>query len=473
MHRWPLFLLLLALLFTANNAFSASFDCNKATTPNENQICANPALSELDEAYQLRYRKLRKADFYPDKLKADAIFALKMRDKQCANLICLKNWYVERITQFDIRLNKIRAEELTGVRTTNLRSFANPFHARLKSDCQVYFSDYAQRWDFKMEKPTSYLFSSQASSFELTLISTNQLQLTEFDSSGLERNRINVDIAYSKKHNEWRSSQTLLVKPASCRINANKRWKYKVPARKKALELQGISVGEINISALGANQVGPVAVWDSHGMPPERPYHRSSTPVYDAINGKQSGEMRIELYSDTIEGSEAHVILVDNGGLKLANAAVLNRNKVNPAMLVFALHEGWYKVNIDGTGSGAVWLHDKTTHPSIIKAFIGREQMISRAEDIRVRSAHRLRSGPSTQAEIVTVLERDQSDLIVPLESKGNWLKVIHVSPDPGLMDTSKESLLSLNNDYNKQIGWLKWRKSPAKEYVDFSYHGH
>ena len=491
MYRWLIVLPLLFSIYPYTITTAASFDCDRATTANEKLICSNPELSDLDEAYVSRYRLVRQAVFDTKQVKDDAIYALKERDRRCFNIKCLKAWYANRITLYDLKLNNIRAQELAGRRSPvklagpqidiaphpvtlfnslNLRSFDHPLSSRLRSGCDTYLSDWIDQWDFTKSVPASYTFGSNDTQISYTLIGADQAVVTTTSGQGDKPSKLSVKIAYSLKYNEWRGMQPVGKQSDTCREQQKAALKNSKPNRRNSFEVERFSVGEIALGELPVNQVGPVAVWDGSGISPERPYHKSETPLYAEIDGESVGYLGIEVYSDSIEGSRARVILVDHYGLKLATAEVLYRAKFYPSMLIFDAKRGWYRLNIDNRET-PLWIHEKTTHPGIQNAFQNREHMVKTANEIKVRSAHRLRSGPGTHTEIVKVLEKDKNDLIVPLQTQGDWLKVVHVSPHPGMLEGGEEWLMSLDENYIKNIGWIKWRASPTEQYVDLEHH--
>lgn len=49
MRRLPILLLILGIVFTPGLAAAQSFNCHRASYPDEKRICAEPALSRLDE----------------------------------------------------------------------------------------------------------------------------------------------------------------------------------------------------------------------------------------------------------------------------------------------------------------------------------------------------------------------------------------------------------------------------------------
>ena len=56
-RRWQ-FVLWMTITFSAGSAFSASFDCTRARSPDEKAICASRQLSEMDVEMAVRFQML-------------------------------------------------------------------------------------------------------------------------------------------------------------------------------------------------------------------------------------------------------------------------------------------------------------------------------------------------------------------------------------------------------------------------------
>src|SRR5436190_4809443 len=88
------FVLLLAF---AREGLAASFDCNKAGTPTEKQICADPVLSRLDEQLDDAYRTAQhRAESRPTLRDAQRQWLATRRDT-CKDSACLRKAYLDRI----------------------------------------------------------------------------------------------------------------------------------------------------------------------------------------------------------------------------------------------------------------------------------------------------------------------------------------------------------------------------------------
>ncbi|MFM8342004.1 MAG: lysozyme inhibitor LprI family protein, partial [Methylomonas sp.] len=91
------FLLLLVLLNCSGICLAASFDCAKAKTDIEKQICGNPELSELDSKLGATYFIHRDKDG----LGAEQKHWLKQVRDACTDQACLKKVYTDRIDAID------------------------------------------------------------------------------------------------------------------------------------------------------------------------------------------------------------------------------------------------------------------------------------------------------------------------------------------------------------------------------------
>jgi uncharacterized protein YecT (DUF1311 family) len=97
MRRTPSLFLLLAFALLASPVFGAGFDCAKATSRVEKQVCADPALSQLDEALANEYRSaLADGD---SSLRASQLAWLKQRRDACKSAECLVQAYKDRIDE--------------------------------------------------------------------------------------------------------------------------------------------------------------------------------------------------------------------------------------------------------------------------------------------------------------------------------------------------------------------------------------
>ena len=101
-RRLPLPLLLCAALLPVT-AYTASYDCTRATTPTEIAVCDNPGLNRMDEDLAVQYRSLlnqlppRRADALRD----DQRSWLVARNSCGADVRCLRARYEERLARLN------------------------------------------------------------------------------------------------------------------------------------------------------------------------------------------------------------------------------------------------------------------------------------------------------------------------------------------------------------------------------------
>jgi uncharacterized protein len=97
MHKKITACLLATVAITAN---SASFDCQKAATFVEKEICKHNLLSKLDEALSENYKGMYESDFGGTKksLKSEQLKWLSMRNK-CTTTQCLIDAYRKRVDE--------------------------------------------------------------------------------------------------------------------------------------------------------------------------------------------------------------------------------------------------------------------------------------------------------------------------------------------------------------------------------------
>ncbi len=97
------FKLLRAIVFLLTTCWTisspaASFDCNKAATSIEHQICADPQLSKLDETLNEKYKIARTHSNNREAIKQQQRLWLTSTRDACNDLECLKDAYRARIT---------------------------------------------------------------------------------------------------------------------------------------------------------------------------------------------------------------------------------------------------------------------------------------------------------------------------------------------------------------------------------------
>lgn len=88
-------------LVISTYALGASFDCKKARTYAETQVCSNPLLSKLDDAMAFNYRNMTTADLGPGggaTIRQVQKKWLSERDR-CSTVACLEQLYRSRITE--------------------------------------------------------------------------------------------------------------------------------------------------------------------------------------------------------------------------------------------------------------------------------------------------------------------------------------------------------------------------------------
>lgn len=95
--RRVLGLALMAIFGFLSEAWAASFDCGKASTPIEKAVCADSALSEMDGLLGKAYKSALASAQDRSGLKAEQKGWLAQRD-QCHDVVCLKSVYQARIT---------------------------------------------------------------------------------------------------------------------------------------------------------------------------------------------------------------------------------------------------------------------------------------------------------------------------------------------------------------------------------------
>ena len=91
----------LVLLAFLGNASAASFDCTKATTPQEKAVCGSTTLSALDEKLADAYKNARTASQDPAKLKSEQVEWIKEARKCQSDTSCIERLYTARINELN------------------------------------------------------------------------------------------------------------------------------------------------------------------------------------------------------------------------------------------------------------------------------------------------------------------------------------------------------------------------------------
>ena len=89
-----------AFLLASPLAYSASFDCNKASTLVEQSICSNKQLSALDDSLSATYIKALKTSSNPNKIRERQRSWIQSERNSCQNITCLKSAYTSRLDEF-------------------------------------------------------------------------------------------------------------------------------------------------------------------------------------------------------------------------------------------------------------------------------------------------------------------------------------------------------------------------------------
>jgi uncharacterized protein len=86
---------------------SASFDCAKAKTKIEKQICSNTKLSELDDKLTALYNKILAQSPVPEDTKEQQREWVKGSRNVCKDAACLERAYASRISDLEKELNNL------------------------------------------------------------------------------------------------------------------------------------------------------------------------------------------------------------------------------------------------------------------------------------------------------------------------------------------------------------------------------
>ena len=443
-------------LFHTLVSHAAGFDCSKAATPNEKLICSDKLLSEMDEHYSNLYKLVRKEAANSSELsrrvKQSAILAYRTRDNQCSNRSCLTRWYNKGRARLSQQLWQIRPSYLSKTLSgqllyerLNLRTFGNLMGPRLKSVDSNYLSELYPEASATVQA-NSVLIEHNSEVWAIKIVDNSTIEISTTILRTSYRTHETLKVYFDPIAKEVRSGM-----PSHCNLLAD----GTSPNFSQAASLEHLSHGEIQLR---------------HEIPP------STVDLFESPNGALSGQFHIAIENiaqpnDPEPFFKPTAILCDIFFNPLTNLSYAIRMKYDSNLLFFDRRGDW--INLSDDESKPAWLPIQSLPGPMSGNIASREKIMLSGSGIRVKSAHRLRSQPTTQSSILHVLqESDTSEqaLITPLEIVGDWMKVKFIAPNPNFEAGSLDRNTSEDTTYTKLEGWIKWRKQPANEYVYVDY---
>lgn len=85
--------------------WSASFDCSRGGSPNEQLICSDPELSALDDKLGKTFKQARKKAASRHAFSVASDKQWRWREQNCHDRTCLVDWYHRRQTELEAALN--------------------------------------------------------------------------------------------------------------------------------------------------------------------------------------------------------------------------------------------------------------------------------------------------------------------------------------------------------------------------------
>ena len=476
-----LFLCLLLLVFSAA-AHAASFDCSKAATENEKHICANKALSNLDEQYAELYKSTKVANSADksklNKIKSDALAAFRSRESLCRDQLCLLSWYQKRIASLSSNGNasqsKLSISDL--YYSLDLRTLPSSFGPRLKADCKSHLADYFPVSSLYNMTETGVSMNYNDQVFVLEIRGDNRFYHQDRVTNGTYHHEGEIDVNYSSNQKNWVANLANIKLPDHC-IKVDIPWpnssalrSMTLPKYSKVLPAfkgyeDSDSAGEINLLSLQQNQ--PETDETTKGI---SPYTVANPTVYNAVNGNPVGVLLSTLTRSVADQDYLSVQFLPYLSASKIQPVIIQRTNDVASLLFFEQKNGW--VNFSADTRKSLWINLKDT-PTWADLYKTRDDVIKGATRIEVRSAHNLRTAPSTSSEIIQVLGNGQNTDILPLAIKGDWMQVHTISPSPDHLGTEGGDTISstaLGPEYRQIKGWIKFRHSPQKELVNIVY---
>lgn len=471
-------------LVIASNAYTASFDCNKAKTASESIICSNPELSLLDNEYSALFSKATDDTTKTGKVTKDTVAALNWREANCRDKECLQEWYRDRISSLQGTMAstpQLTAGDPTAIgdptdlfRKLNIRTFESSLTPQLKSHCGSYFSDLYPESAFRQISSDSIEVSHDSIVFTLKMIGQQTIKIDERITNGSYNSSTTLDLKYFPEPDEWRANKSDIPLQKSCipvlasspSVSSNStppKPKVLNPASKKPTTtgrgLEDKSIGEFSLTNLSTNKSSAQTTAYDH--------HISSMLVYKNVAGDPLGTLHLTLLRNPVQGTRAMIKILSEQNDLLPGPTVIYRTKHSPSLLLFEQENNWY--NLSSDTEFPAWVNLSTKNPELEASFRSRLQVVADASEIKVHSAHKMRTGPNTNSDVLLVLNTDENDALYPIKVEGDWLKIHYVSPSAG-SSYDKKFLATLDDTYTQYQGWIKWRKAPGDEYIDVLY---
>ena len=464
-----LFVLSSAIAVFAPKANAVSFNCSDASKITEFLICEDAWLSELDDHYTGLYGSLRQAvagnEPVRKRIQKQSQAALRKRDSQCSDRECLISWYKRNRLRIYNELRTLRPSSLQTKLTPfnlfeslNLRSLPKELGVRLGHHCESYPNEYFPNIATTVRKDM-LVIETDPGFIKFSIIDNNTIGIATIASmreSYPEPDVIKVffdpiakDIRASVGLDD--GGELFEIAPAENCVpirggeNTDIREDKAKARRARAYLAQGQSVGEFGLA---------------------REFEATTFPVYNARKGLVLGQLTMSVKFDGVEGTVPKLAFTPANGEALPSPQIIYRAKYYPSMLVFDRSGAWFNISADP--KNRLWINGKELPPELINVFNTREEVMLDASVIEVKSGHRLRAEANTNSEILKVLQPRENAQIFPLEIAGDWMRVRYISPESHL-DLSLEELRA-DPTFTVLEGWLKWRESARKQYVEVRY---
>ncbi|SAK98779.1 lipoprotein [Caballeronia fortuita] len=122
--------LLLTSLGAISVSHAASFRCPRDASASERIVCADPALSSLDDKLAAVFRAAHEAAPDPTALDADRVTQWQWRQRNCKDKACVADWYTRRISELE-------ADVVHGMTQTAKRTKAGIAEQRLAPSAEA------------------------------------------------------------------------------------------------------------------------------------------------------------------------------------------------------------------------------------------------------------------------------------------------------------------------------------------------
>jgi len=306
---------------------------------------------------------------------------------------------------------------------------------------------------------------------------------------------VNYKVGFDKQSGEWRVIGSSGSAPEQCKkrtpVSTNNTrdltMTLSFTSRHKLSAIHAkeqTSVGEFALSSINSNFAGCNVKIYKDITGDTNQCEIPAVALYSDVNGKRIGSMRAAIYNLTQwETSVVEAWLLARNGLSIAEPTMVLRRKGSPSLLAFGEAAGndikWAEkhqnkpqwINVSPNRHRPAWINLAELPNELARLYATREEIAADADEVKLKSRHNVRTGPSTSNKVISVIEKGDN-FTYSMKVVGDWMMVHHISPFPS-EHMRTQDFSKLDSNYVQVKGWLKWReqdKGVRKEYVGFEH---